>query len=100
MKTISCVIRLRRKLADPCRPVAERGARAGSMGWTGARSQQIVPAAAKKERATPIGVDAAVGDVLAGDPDLVPVHATRANISPTRPRRAAHQRFIPGKPVL
>src|SRR5260370_32790723 len=70
------------------------------MGWTGGRSQEIVPAADKKERATPIGVDAGVGDVLAGDPDRVPVHSSRAEISPTRPRRVAHLRFIAGKPVV
>ena len=89
-----------RQLADPRRPVAERSAQAGPMGWAGARTQQVVTGVASKERATPIGVAAGVGDVLAGDPDRVPVHGSRAVISPTRPRRVAHLRFIAGKAVV
>src|SRR5947209_17804128 len=77
---------LRGEHADPRRPVGECGARAGPMIGAAARTQDVVTAAAREERAAPVGVVAGVGDVLAGDPDRVPVPRGCAVVAPPRPR--------------
>src|SRR5438552_15452943 len=87
---------LRGELADPRRPVGERGAgpwgsrRVG--GSTCAGSQQVVTGAAREERAAPGRVVAGVGDVLAGDPDRVPVRGCCAIVAPPLARRVAYLR--------
>src|SRR6266498_4960871 len=80
---------LRSQLADPRRPVAERGPGAGPVARTGARAQQVVAGSAREERASPGRVVAGVGDVLAGDPDRVAVHGCGAVVAPAGPRRVA-----------
>src|SRR5215471_2980209 len=55
--------RLGRQLADPCRPVRERGPHAWAVACAGAGAEQVVTGAAGEERAAPVGVVAAVGDV-------------------------------------
>ena len=55
----------------------------------GAGPQQVIAGAAHEERAAPGGVVAAVRDVLAGDPDRVPIDGCGAVVAPARPRRVA-----------
>src|SRR6266498_1081574 len=73
---------LRSQLADPRRPVAERGPGAGPVARTGARAQQVVAGSAREERASPGRVVAGVGDVLARDPDRVAVHRSCTVVPP------------------
>src|SRR5258708_4834492 len=80
---------LGRQLADPRRPVAERGPRARPMTGAGARAEQIVARAARDERSGPGGVVTGVGDVVAGEPDRVPGHGRCTIVTPPRPRRIA-----------
>ena len=63
-----------RQLADPRRPVGERRAYAGPMAGAPARTEQVVSGSAHEKRAAPVGVVAAVVNVLAGDPDRVAAH--------------------------
>src|SRR5205085_9776770 len=77
---------LRRDLADPRRPVGERTAPARAVARATARAEQVV-AGAEEERAAPVGVVAAVSDVLARDPDGVAVHRGRAVVAPARALR-------------
>src|SRR5437763_1560807 len=86
--------RLRRQLAVPRRPVAERGARARAVARATARAEQVVAGAAREEGAAPGGVIAGARDVLAGDPDRVPVDGCRAVVAPAGPRRVADLRLV------
>src|SRR5215472_15283834 len=79
--------RLGRQLADPRRPVRERGPRAGAVARAGARAEQVVAGATREERAAPVGVVAGVGDVLAGDPDRIAIDRRRAVVAPARADR-------------
>jgi hypothetical protein len=55
-----------------------------------ARSEQVIAGAAEKEWTTPRRVVTSMRDVLASDPDRVPIDRSRAVITPTRPWRVAH----------
>src|SRR5947208_740217 len=54
---------LRRELADPRRPVGQRGAHARTVACATACAEQVVAGAAREERAAPVGVVAAARDV-------------------------------------
>src|SRR5689334_13398482 len=87
-------IGLRRQLANPGRPVGERGARARPMRCSTASAQQVVAASSDEEWPAPGGVIAGLGDVLTGDPDRVAVHSGRAVVAPAGARRAANLRLV------
>src|SRR5262245_3487052 len=71
-----------RQLANPGRPVAERGARSRSMVRATTRAQQVITNPAHEEWAAPVGVVTGLGDVFAGDPDRVAIHSRGAIVSP------------------
>src|SRR5580765_3690657 len=92
--------RLRRELADPCRPVAECRTCTRSMRGTATRAEQVVACATREERAAPGDVAARLGDVLARDPDRVPDHGCRAVIAPAGAWRVADLRLVAREAVV
>src|SRR6266513_2828040 len=87
--TFSEVVRLRSELGDAGRPVAARTAQARSVGRSGTGTEDVVAAAADLERSKPIVVSAGVRDVLARDPNRVPVDRRSAVVAPTGARDRA-----------
>src|SRR5712691_13292260 len=85
----SVALPLGRQLANPGRPVRDRGPRAWAVARATARAEQVVAGAAGEERAAPVGVVAGAGDVLAGDPDRVAVHGRCPVVTPAGARRVA-----------
>src|SRR2546422_699800 len=101
LSCFSDAVVLRRQLADPRRPVGERGARARAMRCTAARTEQVVTGTADEERPAPVGVVARVSDVLAGDPDRLAVHGRCAVVAPTRADREGEPlRLVAREPVV
>ena len=60
----------------------------------------LSPVVAPKNRPPQVGVVAGVGDVLAGDPDRVAVHGSRAVVTPAGARRVADLRLVAGEAVV
>src|SRR5207237_4640104 len=91
---------LGRQLADPRRPVAQRCTPAWPMARASTGTEQVIAAAAGKERTAPSGIGAGVRDVLTGDPDRVAVHGRRAVVAPASPRRIANLSLVACEPVF
>src|SRR6185437_15470779 len=89
------------QLANPRRPVRERGPPARAVARATARAEQVVAGAACEERAAPVDVVAGVGDVLAGDPDRVAIDRRRAVVAPACADAVReHLLLVAGEPVV
>src|SRR5947208_8614132 len=77
---------LRSELADAGRPVREGSTDAGSVRRPCAGTEQVVTGSTCEERSAPIRVVARVRDVLARDPDRVPVDCGSPVVAPPRAR--------------
>src|SRR5712691_8690228 len=97
----SVALPLGRQLANPGRPVRDRGPRAWAVARATARAEQVVAGAAGEERAAPVGVVAGAGDVLAGDPDRVSVARRRPVVGPACADAVReHLLLVAGEPVV
>src|SRR5919204_3565858 len=75
---------LRSELADERRPVGEGTPRARPVIRSAACAEEVVATSTGKERAAPLRVVARVADVLARDPDGIPVDCGGTVVAPTR----------------
>src|SRR6266404_3107958 len=70
------------------------------MAGSAARTEQVVAGSTREERATPVGVVAGLGDVLAGDPDRVAVHGGRPVVTPAGAWRVADLRLVAREAIV